>query len=205
MASRVHSALDVTVQRQVLDRIELLAREHGTSVILVTHDLAVAADRADHIIVMQQGCLVEQGTAAQVLGSPAHPYTRELVAAAPELSSTRLVPSIAGPDDVAAGAARSVLTTGFRAAAGRGAPAAAPAADVLVVERLTTTFSLRQAGGPSTTLTAVDDVSFAVPRAVLSRSSVNPVRERPRRPASLPESSVPIREQFASTDRTSPA
>lgn len=175
IADEPTSALDVTVQRQVLDRIESLARDHGTSVILVTHDLAVAADRADHIIVMQQGRIVEQGTPAAVLGSPSHPYTQELVAAAPGLSSKRLVPSIVDADDVEAAAARSGLTLGFRSSAesvpvvssvpaGSGSPTSFPADNILLVDQLTKTYTLRPSGGVASTLTAVDSVSFAVPR-----------------------------------------
>ncbi|MGO4105840.1 dipeptide ABC transporter ATP-binding protein [Leifsonia sp. YAF41] len=175
IADEPTSALDVTVQRQVLDRIESLARDHGTSVILVTHDLAVAADRADHIIVMQQGRIVEQGTPADVLGSPSHPYTQELVAAAPGLSSKRLVPRIVDADDVEAAAARSGLTLGFRSSAesvpvvssvpaASGSPTSFPADNILLVDQLTKTYTLRPSGGVASTLTAVDSVSFAVPR-----------------------------------------
>lgn len=171
IADEPTSALDVTVQRQVLDRIEALARDHGTSVILVTHDLAVAADRADHIIVMQQGRIVEQGTPADVLGNPSHAYTQELVAAAPGLSSKRLVPSVVDATDGAAVAARAGLTLGFRSPAPSlavpatpGLPDSSPADNILLVDNLTKTYTLRPSGGVASTLRAVDAVSFAVPR-----------------------------------------
>lgn len=148
IADEPTSALDVTVQRHVLDRIESLAREHDTAVLLVTHDLAVAADRADAIVVMQQGQIVERGTPAEVLGNPQHEYTRELVAAAPGLSSTRLV---AGPP-----AGREVLTLAFRSAS-------ESAGDLLSVDGLSKSYAVRGLVGRSR-LVAADDVSFAIPR-----------------------------------------
>jgi peptide/nickel transport system ATP-binding protein len=153
IADEPTSALDVTVQRHVLDRMESLARERGTTVLLVTHHLAVAAERADRIIVMQQGRIVESGTAEKVLGNPGHAYTRELVAAAPGLSSARLVPS------AAADTPREALTLGFRV---RG-EAADHAANILEVGELTKTFVLRRSG-VAESFTAADRVSFSIPR-----------------------------------------
>ncbi|AIA69448.1 ABC transporter ATP binding protein [Pectobacterium atrosepticum SCRI1043] len=86
IADEPTTALDATVQKQVLKVFAALAQA-GHGVLLITHDLAVVADIADRVIVMQQGSLVEGGEARQLLSAPTHPYTRRLLAAIPTAST----------------------------------------------------------------------------------------------------------------------
>lgn len=77
------TALDVTIQGQILYEMQKLCAETGTALIWITHDLSVIAGLADTVSVMYAGRIVESGTAAQVLGQPRHPYTNALIASAP--------------------------------------------------------------------------------------------------------------------------
>lgn len=86
VADEPTSGLDVTVQKTILDELVKLAEEQQVAVLLVTHDLGVAHDRADRIIVLQRGTIVEQGEVTAIFERPAHPYTRRLLGAVPSLA-----------------------------------------------------------------------------------------------------------------------
>ncbi|MFD8815813.1 ABC transporter ATP-binding protein [Streptomyces sp. NPDC059627] len=85
IADEPTTALDVTIQAQVLALLKRVQREHGTSVLLITHDLGVVAEVADRVAVMYAGRIVEQGTRDQVLFDPQHPYTMGLLGSVPPL------------------------------------------------------------------------------------------------------------------------
>lgn len=88
IADEPTTALDVTVQAQILDLLNDLQREFGSAIVLITHDLAVVAEVADEVLVMYAGRAVEHGTATEVLSQPRHPYTWGLLSSVPSISST---------------------------------------------------------------------------------------------------------------------
>jgi len=100
LADEPTTALDVTVQAQILDLIRKLKEETGTSVVLITHDLGIVAESADRAAVMYAGQIVEYGTVRRLFARPLHPYTRGLMASVPRLAPAGegkgVLPAIAG-------------------------------------------------------------------------------------------------------------
>ncbi|OBG99477.1 ABC transporter ATP-binding protein [Mycobacterium sp. E2699] len=118
IADEPTSALDVTVQRRVLDHLQGLTAELGTALLLITHDLALAAERAETVVVVHRGLVVETVAAQSILREPRHEYTQRLVAAAPSLTPrTRAHIPTRPTDDLLAA---SELTKVYRES--RGAP-----------------------------------------------------------------------------------
>ena len=102
VADEPTTALDVTIQAQILELLAGLQRDLGTSIILITHDLGVVAGAADWVAVMYAGRIVEQGTAEQIFRAPRHPYTVGLLASVPRLDAAQkelLVPIPGQPPD----------------------------------------------------------------------------------------------------------
>ncbi|MBG6223817.1 peptide/nickel transport system ATP-binding protein [Arthrobacter sp. CAN_A2] len=151
IADEPTSALDVTVQRQILDHLDTMTEELGTAVLLITHDLGLAAERAHKVIVMYRGQIVEAGPALELLTDPRHPYTQKLVASAPSIASRRIE-----------SAKKAGVVTGDLLAPA--APTGAVPDKVIEVEDLTKVFRIRGSWGRSTDFTAVDKVSFSIAR-----------------------------------------
>ena len=92
VADEPTTALDVTVQAEILDLMRGLKDKLNSAILLITHDMGVVADMADEILVMKDGITVEKGTADQIFNSPKHPYTQQLLGAVPKLGSTKKRP-----------------------------------------------------------------------------------------------------------------
>ncbi len=165
IADEPTSALDVTVQRRILDHLETLTRDYGTSVLFITHDLGLAAERAEKLVVMYKGRVVESGPSKEILANPQHPYTQRLVAAAPSLASQRIQSSIAPThshglaiSDEGADDAELIARARQREEAGK------KDSEYISVTNLSKVYKIRQGGFKTTELRAVDDVSFSIPR-----------------------------------------
>ncbi|MFC9941905.1 ABC transporter ATP-binding protein [Streptomyces pratensis] len=119
VADEPTTALDVTVQAQILDLLHGLRAETGMGLLLVTHDVGVAAESVDDILVMQHGRAVERGPVTEVLGTPREPYTRELLASVPRVEGKRA--GLPGPRTAPADAEPLLEAVGLRREFGRGA------------------------------------------------------------------------------------
>jgi peptide/nickel transport system ATP-binding protein len=146
LADEPTSALDVTVQKQILDHLDLLRAELGIGILLVTHDLGIALERADRIVVMRDGAIVEAGTRDEILHHAVDGYTRRLLDAAPGLQTDRLQ---SRPID---------RTTAQSIASGAAERSAAEYA--IEVHEISKTF--HAAHGAAETVRAAVDVSFRV-------------------------------------------
>ncbi|WP_226832005.1 ABC transporter ATP-binding protein [Brachybacterium sp. FME24] len=166
IADEPTSALDVTVQQQILDHLDTLTADLGVAVLLITHDLGLAAERAQHLVVMYKGQIVESGPAIDLLQNPQHPYTQRLISAAPSLASRRLVSGTKRAEvrEHAHEHLQPAESAGDRTAPEFG-DAEANLDAVIQVQELTKEFPIRGAvPWKSMPFTAVDHVSFEIER-----------------------------------------
>jgi len=168
IADEPTSALDVTVQRVILDHLATLTREIGTAVLFITHDLGLAAERAEQLVVMYKGKVVESGPSREILENPMHPYTQRLVAAAPSLASRRIQSSQKNLTDLGYSAPRAAegldLVEAAEARAGKQAATTSAGGPAIKVDALTKIYRIRGAKRDARDFKAVDDVSFTVER-----------------------------------------
>jgi glutathione transport system ATP-binding protein len=159
IADEPTTALDVTIQAQILNIIRELQRELHTAVMFITHDMGVVAQMADDVVVMWRGRQVEQGPVEQIFNAPRHPYTRALLAAVPRLGSLRGQPlPVRSP--------LIVLEDGELRESGvaRLQDTVAPGAPLLAVDQLTTRFDVGHdlLGRVTHRVHAVEEVSFEI-------------------------------------------
>jgi peptide/nickel transport system ATP-binding protein len=155
IADEPTTALDVTIQQQILDLIAGLQERHQMSVLFITHDLGVVGDIADYVVVMQNGVIQEQGAVRQIFEAPQHPYTKALLACRPRLDRRpKRLPVI---DDFLKGTGAPHLEERHR-----GATDADPI--ILEVKSLTKTFFLKEGLFGKRAVPAVKNVSFRLPK-----------------------------------------
>jgi peptide/nickel transport system ATP-binding protein len=151
IADEPTTALDVTIQKQILDLIANLQASHHMSVLFITHDLGVVGDIADHVVVMQNGQIQEQGAVRQIFEHPQHPYTKALLACRPRLDRRpKRLPVI---DDFVKGEGRVNYEERKRGTS-PGDPI------ILEVKDLSKTFFLKEGLFGKRAVPAVKDVSF---------------------------------------------
>ncbi|MGP5731338.1 dipeptide ABC transporter ATP-binding protein [Arthrobacter rhombi] len=149
IADEPTSALDVTVQRQILDHLDTMTDDLGTAVLLITHDLGLAAERAHKVVVMYKGQVVEAGPAVELMTNPRHPYTQRLVASAPSLASRRI---------------ESAKERGKESAEELTADRPVATDNVIEVRDLVKNYKIRGGVGKATEFRAVDEVSLSIKR-----------------------------------------
>jgi peptide/nickel transport system ATP-binding protein len=164
IADEPTTALDVTVQAQILELIKLLQEEENMSVVFITHDMGVVAEIADRVVVMLRGKKVEEGAAAKILTKPEHPYTQALLAAVPRLGSMK---GEASPKPFAEAISEAAPIDAPKPTAGAQRVdhiAASDSRPLLEVTNLVTRFPLRSGvfGRVSARVHAVEDVSFSL-------------------------------------------
>jgi glutathione transport system ATP-binding protein len=163
IADEPTTALDVTIQAQILATIRELQAEFGTTVIFITHDMGVVAEMADDVVVMRRGKKVEEGPVAEVFDAPKHPYTKALLAAVPKLGSMTgtalpaFFPVLAVPEGVEPPPATIAVPAAVHDTVSRKAP-------LLEVEGLTTRFTVERTvfGRPLRRVHAVEGVDFSL-------------------------------------------
>ncbi|MEO9136327.1 MAG: dipeptide ABC transporter ATP-binding protein [Casimicrobiaceae bacterium] len=162
IADEPTTALDVTIQAQILTLIRLLQDEMRMAVMFITHDMGVVAEVADRVVVMYGGEKVEEGAVETIFKAPAQPYTRALLAAVPKLGALRGEDAprkfpLPASNDASAPSATAPLSSGVRAASHR-----RDAAPLLSVRKLTTRFDVKSGflGRVRRRVHAVEQVSF---------------------------------------------
>ncbi|MFG2407813.1 dipeptide ABC transporter ATP-binding protein [Streptomyces brevispora] len=205
IADEPTTALDVTVQAQILDLLHDLRRETGMGLLLVTHDVGVAAESVDEVLVMRSGLAVERGPVAQVLGAPREPYTKALMSAVPRIAPEPGDPAATTGRVVPDEAEVLVEADGVRQVFGRGKSALAAVDGVSLTVRHGETLGIvGESGSGKTTLgrmlvglleptsgrlTRVDPVQMVFqdpvsslnPRRSVGESVADPLRARGQR------------------------
>ncbi|MGW3104124.1 dipeptide ABC transporter ATP-binding protein [Streptomyces sp. NPDC001100] len=155
IADEPTTALDVTVQAQILDLLHTLREETGLGLLLVTHDVGVAAESVDEILVMRHGRAVEHGPVGTVLGAPTETYTRDLLGAVPRVDARR------ARAEESAGVLPAASSTALSETSSETSSEASPTAQEVVLEA---TGLRREFGRGKRAFAAVDDVSLTVHR-----------------------------------------